>query len=145
MKENEERELSPPLEQLIDQMANTVEADGSTDEGYEAADEGPEDEDGEKRGLSAIRSYQDVMKVKPQSLSVCLCVSVILGDSAFDSLAVWPLLSHSSWPFVGCVRCSLSSCRLSLPGHDAVSWLLHFLSGINGISKWLCTEDRTVP
>ncbi|GAB1301833.1 Protein spire homolog 1 [Apodemus speciosus] len=63
LKENEERELSPPLEQLIDQMANTVEADGSTDEGYEAADEGPEDEDGEKRGISAIRSYQDVMKI----------------------------------------------------------------------------------
>ncbi|XP_029402798.1 protein spire homolog 1 isoform X3 [Mus pahari] len=63
LKENEERELSPPLEQLIDQMANTVEADGSKDEGYEAADEGPEDEDGEKRNISAIRSYQDVMKI----------------------------------------------------------------------------------
>ncbi|XP_006970134.3 protein spire homolog 1 isoform X6 [Peromyscus maniculatus bairdii] len=63
LKENEERELSPPLEQLIDQMANTVEADGNTDEGYEAADEGPEDEDGEKRSISAIRSYQDVMKI----------------------------------------------------------------------------------
>ncbi|XP_034373953.1 protein spire homolog 1 isoform X4 [Arvicanthis niloticus] len=63
LKENEERELSPPLEQLIDQMANTVEADGSHDEGYEAADEGPEDEDGEKRSISAIRSYQDVMKI----------------------------------------------------------------------------------
>nr|Q52KF3.1 RecName: Full=Protein spire homolog 1 [Mus musculus]AAH94375.1 Spire1 protein [Mus musculus] len=44
-------------------MANTVEADGSKDEGYEAADEGPEDEDGEKRSISAIRSYQDVMKI----------------------------------------------------------------------------------
>ncbi|XP_031221796.1 protein spire homolog 1 isoform X4 [Mastomys coucha] len=63
LKENEERELSPPLEQLIDQMANTVEADASNDEGYEAADEGPEDEDGEKRSTSAIRSFQDVMKI----------------------------------------------------------------------------------
>ncbi|ERE86157.1 putative protein spire [Cricetulus griseus] len=63
LKENEERELSPPLEQLIDQMANTVEADGNSDEGYEAADEGPEDEDGGKRNISAIRSYQDVMKI----------------------------------------------------------------------------------
>nr|XP_048275171.1 protein spire homolog 1 isoform X5 [Myodes glareolus] len=44
-------------------MANTVEADGNHDEGYEAADEGPEDEDGEKRNISAIRSYQDVMKI----------------------------------------------------------------------------------
>lgn len=63
MKENEERELSPPLEQLIDQMANTAEADGSKDEGYEAADEGPDEEDGERRSSAAIRSYQDVMKI----------------------------------------------------------------------------------
>lgn len=64
LKENEERELSPPLEQLIDRMANTVEADGSNDEGYEAAEEGPEDEEDEKRKISAIRSYRDVMKVR---------------------------------------------------------------------------------
>ncbi|KAM9225067.1 protein spire homolog 1 isoform 3-T3 [Dugong dugon] len=63
LKENEERELSPPLEKLIDLMANTVEADGSNDEGYEAADEGMEDEDDEKREISAIRSYRDVMKL----------------------------------------------------------------------------------
>ncbi|KAL0613876.1 Protein spire-like protein 1, partial [Plecturocebus cupreus] len=62
LKENEERELSPPLEQLIDHMANTVEADGSNDEGYEAAEEGLEDEEDEKRKISAIRSYRDVMK-----------------------------------------------------------------------------------
>ena len=79
---NEERELSPPLEQLIDQMANTVEADGSKDEGYEAADEGPEDEDGEKRSISAIRSYQDVMKVK-RRLTECLPLWGA-GDAAFD-------------------------------------------------------------
>ncbi|XP_076992142.1 protein spire homolog 1 isoform X4 [Tamandua tetradactyla] len=63
LKENEERELSPPLEQLIDHMANTVEADGSNDEGYEAADEGMDDEDDDKRKVSAIRSYRDVMKL----------------------------------------------------------------------------------
>ncbi|XP_047683108.1 protein spire homolog 1 isoform X2 [Prionailurus viverrinus] len=63
LKENEERELSPPLEQLIDHMANTVEADGSNDEGYEAADEGLEDGEDEKRKVSAIRSYRDVMKL----------------------------------------------------------------------------------
>ncbi|XP_069885711.1 protein spire homolog 1 isoform X3 [Dipodomys merriami] len=63
LKENEERELSPPLEQLIDNMANTVEADGSNDEGYGAADEGLEDEEDEKRKISAIRSYKDVMKI----------------------------------------------------------------------------------
>ncbi|XP_040850773.1 protein spire homolog 1 [Ochotona curzoniae] len=63
LKENEERELSPPLEQLIDHMANTVEADGSNDEGYGAADEGLEDEDDGKRRTSAVRSYRDVMKL----------------------------------------------------------------------------------
>ncbi|XP_077886597.1 protein spire homolog 1 isoform X4 [Ictidomys tridecemlineatus] len=63
LKENEERELSPPLEQLIDRMANTVEADGSKDEGYEAADEGLEEEEDEKRAVSAVRSYRDVMKL----------------------------------------------------------------------------------
>ncbi|XP_030895508.1 protein spire homolog 1 isoform X3 [Leptonychotes weddellii] len=44
-------------------MANTVEADGSNDEGYEAADEGLEDEEDEKRKVSAIQSYRDVMKL----------------------------------------------------------------------------------
>ncbi|XP_007487801.1 protein spire homolog 1 isoform X4 [Monodelphis domestica] len=63
LKENEERELSPPLEQLIDHMANTVEADGSNDEGYEAADEVMDEEEDEKRKISIIRSYKDVMKV----------------------------------------------------------------------------------
>ncbi|XP_048662688.1 protein spire homolog 1 isoform X5 [Marmota marmota marmota] len=63
LKENEERELSPPLEQLIDRMANTVEADGSKDEGYEAADEGLEEEEDEKRAVSAVCSYRDVMKL----------------------------------------------------------------------------------
>uniref|UniRef100_F6SZS7 Spire type actin nucleation factor 1 n=1 Tax=Equus caballus TaxID=9796 RepID=F6SZS7_HORSE len=62
LKENEERELSPPLEQLIDRMANTMEAEASNDEGYEAVDEGLEDEDG-RREVSAIRSYRDVMKL----------------------------------------------------------------------------------
>ncbi|XP_057554876.1 protein spire homolog 1 isoform X2 [Hippopotamus amphibius kiboko] len=63
LKENEERELSPPLEQLIDRMANTVEPDGSNDEGYEAAEEGLEEEEDEKRKISVIRSYRDVMKL----------------------------------------------------------------------------------
>uniref|UniRef100_A0A3Q1LTR2 Protein spire homolog 1 n=1 Tax=Bos taurus TaxID=9913 RepID=A0A3Q1LTR2_BOVIN len=44
-------------------MANTVEADGSNDEGYEAADEGLEEDDDVKRKVSAIRSYKDVMKL----------------------------------------------------------------------------------
>ncbi|XP_049626000.1 protein spire homolog 1 isoform X3 [Suncus etruscus] len=49
-------------------MANTVEADGSNDEGYEAAEEGLEEEE-EKRKISAIRSYRDVMKLCAAHLS----------------------------------------------------------------------------
>ncbi|KAB1258461.1 Protein spire-like protein 1 [Camelus dromedarius] len=64
LKENEERELSPPLEQLIDRMANTVEPDGSNDEGYEAADGGLEEEEGGTRRTTAVRSCRDVMQVR---------------------------------------------------------------------------------
>ncbi|XP_031295101.2 protein spire homolog 1 isoform X4 [Camelus dromedarius] len=63
LKENEERELSPPLEQLIDRMANTVEPDGSNDEGYEAADGGLEEEEGGTRRTTAVRSCRDVMQL----------------------------------------------------------------------------------
>ncbi|XP_048696166.2 protein spire homolog 1 isoform X2 [Caretta caretta] len=63
LKENEERELSPPLEQLIDHMTNTVEVDGSKDEGYEALDEGVEEDEEEKEEIEVIHSYKDVMKL----------------------------------------------------------------------------------
>ncbi|XP_060100020.1 protein spire homolog 1 isoform X2 [Heteronotia binoei] len=62
LKENEERELSPPLEQLIDHMTNTTEANGSKDEGYDALDEGVEDEN-DKENIEVIQSYRDVMKL----------------------------------------------------------------------------------
>uniref|UniRef100_A0A8D0B9H1 Spire type actin nucleation factor 1 n=2 Tax=Salvator merianae TaxID=96440 RepID=A0A8D0B9H1_SALMN len=62
LKENEERELSPPLEQLIDHMTNTTEVDGSKDEGYEALDEGVEDEN-DNDNVEVIQSYRDVMKL----------------------------------------------------------------------------------
>ncbi|XP_064909159.1 protein spire homolog 1 isoform X4 [Columba livia] len=65
LKDNEERELSPPLEQLIDHMTNTTETDGSRDEGYDALDEGVEDDDddNDKEEVEAIHSYKDVMKL----------------------------------------------------------------------------------
>ncbi|XP_076186129.1 protein spire homolog 1 isoform X4 [Aptenodytes patagonicus] len=64
LKDNEERELSPPLEQLIDHMTNTTESDGSRDEGYDALDEGVEDDnDDDKEEVEAIHSYKDVMKL----------------------------------------------------------------------------------
>uniref|UniRef100_A0A8D3A979 Spire-type actin nucleation factor 1a n=1 Tax=Scophthalmus maximus TaxID=52904 RepID=A0A8D3A979_SCOMX len=53
LKENEERELSPPLERLIDMMTNNeeTESDPCPDEGYEATEE--EDECEEEEELSA--------------------------------------------------------------------------------------------
>uniref|UniRef100_K7F7P8 Spire type actin nucleation factor 1 n=1 Tax=Pelodiscus sinensis TaxID=13735 RepID=K7F7P8_PELSI len=63
LNENEERELSPPLEQLIDHMTNTVEVDGSKDEGYEALDEGVEEDEDKKEEVEVIHSYKDVMKL----------------------------------------------------------------------------------
>ncbi|KAI4885826.1 hypothetical protein NFI96_012884 [Prochilodus magdalenae] len=67
LKENEERELSPPLEQLIDLMTNMAdtESDPCPDEGYEATeeeDEGEEDEGEEKPAeVSSIRGYRDII------------------------------------------------------------------------------------
>uniref|UniRef100_A0A670IKC3 Spire type actin nucleation factor 1 n=1 Tax=Podarcis muralis TaxID=64176 RepID=A0A670IKC3_PODMU len=43
-------------------MTNTVEADGSKDEGYEALDEGVEEEN-DKGDVEVIQSYRDVMKL----------------------------------------------------------------------------------
>ncbi|XP_048085859.1 LOW QUALITY PROTEIN: protein spire homolog 1 [Alosa alosa] len=66
LKENEERELSPPLERLIDLMTNMAEneaeKDPCPDEGYEATrreDEGEED----PAGVCNIRGYRDVLEL----------------------------------------------------------------------------------
>lgn len=74
LKENEERELSPPLERLIDMMTNheETESDPCPDEGYEATEEEDECEEEEEEELvtastictvSSIRSYKDVILV----------------------------------------------------------------------------------
>ncbi|XP_046689764.1 protein spire homolog 1 isoform X2 [Silurus meridionalis] len=62
LKEHEERELSPPLEQLIDLMTNTTELnlDPCPDEGYEATED---EEDEELSQGSGIRRYRDVLKL----------------------------------------------------------------------------------
>ncbi|KAI1894170.1 hypothetical protein AGOR_G00113060 [Albula goreensis] len=65
LKESEERELSPPLEQLIDLMTNMAETerDACPDEGYEATEE--EDDEGEE-GLAcacSVRGYRDILKL----------------------------------------------------------------------------------
>ncbi|CAI5690668.1 unnamed protein product [Oreochromis niloticus] len=72
LKENEERELSPPLERLIDMLTNTeeTESDPCPDEGYEATEEEDECEeeeegdlvsDGSSSTISSIRSYRDII------------------------------------------------------------------------------------
>ncbi|KAM8870746.1 protein spire homolog 1 isoform 2-T2 [Spinachia spinachia] len=64
LKENEERELSPPLEQLIDLMTNMAEAerDACPDEGYEATEEEDEAED-DPGNISSVHGYRDIFKL----------------------------------------------------------------------------------
>nr|XP_054601154.1 protein spire homolog 1-like [Nothobranchius furzeri] len=81
LKDNEERELSPPLERLIDMMTNMEEtkSDPCPDEGYEATEEEEEEEeeDREENGeeeelafvtsaspISRIQSYRDIIAEK---------------------------------------------------------------------------------
>lgn len=86
LKENEERELTPPLERLIDMMTNTEEtqSDLCPDEGYEATEEEEEEEEEEEgckeeegededfvltptsNSVGSIRSYRDVILVRRQ-------------------------------------------------------------------------------
>uniref|UniRef100_A0A671P484 Protein spire homolog 1 n=1 Tax=Sinocyclocheilus anshuiensis TaxID=1608454 RepID=A0A671P484_9TELE len=63
LKEHEERELSPPLEQLIDLMTNMADTETDCpDEGYEATEE--EDEgDEELTEVSNIRGYRDIISL----------------------------------------------------------------------------------
>ncbi|XP_056876608.1 protein spire homolog 1 isoform X3 [Takifugu flavidus] len=72
LKENEERELSPPLERLIDLMTNTgdTESDPCPDEGYEATEEEDECEEEEEpvlattgSSVSSVRSYRDILAI----------------------------------------------------------------------------------
>lgn len=73
LKENEERELSPPLERLIDMMTNIeeTESDPCPDEGYEATEEEEEECEGEEDSVSttttnsvnSIHSYRDIIQV----------------------------------------------------------------------------------
>ncbi|KAG9355515.1 hypothetical protein JZ751_000353 [Albula glossodonta] len=76
LKENEERELSPPLEQLIDLMTNMGDAERDTcpDEGYEATEEEDEGDD-DPDGVCNAHGYRDILKV---SLSVPAMISLVL-------------------------------------------------------------------
>lgn len=65
LKENEERELSPPLEQLIDLMTNVcdAESDSCPDEGYAATEEEEDDREGNPAHPCRVRGYRDIIKV----------------------------------------------------------------------------------
>lgn len=63
LKEHEERELSPPLEQLIDLMTNMADTETDCpDEGYEATEEEDEGEE-ENAEVSNIRGYRDIISL----------------------------------------------------------------------------------
>ncbi|XP_049585813.1 protein spire homolog 1 isoform X1 [Syngnathus scovelli] len=64
LKENEERELSPPLEQLIDMMTNIAETerDVCPDEGYEATEEEDEADDATDN-ISSVHGYRGILKL----------------------------------------------------------------------------------
>lgn len=71
LKENEERELSPPLEELIALMTNMVDRDSCPDEGYEAPEE--EDEAGDDPdSIGSVHGYRDILEVGRRS---GLCVT----------------------------------------------------------------------
>uniref|UniRef100_A0AAY3ZXL0 KIND domain-containing protein n=1 Tax=Denticeps clupeoides TaxID=299321 RepID=A0AAY3ZXL0_9TELE len=65
LKENEERELSPPLEQLIDLMTNMEDSDkdSCTDEGYEATEEEEEEEEKGPLQVSSVHGYRDIIRL----------------------------------------------------------------------------------
>lgn len=65
LKESEERELSPPLEQLIDLMTNVAntESDSCADEGYAATEEDEDDREGDPAHPCRIRGYRDIIRL----------------------------------------------------------------------------------
>ncbi|XP_051926555.1 protein spire homolog 1-like isoform X3 [Hippocampus zosterae] len=82
LKENEERELSPPLERLIDLMTNAqgVESDDACpDEGYEATEE--EEEEEEQQQLSVSTSGNSVSQIRSYCDMISLCSSHLPSPS----------------------------------------------------------------
>ncbi|CAJ1083527.1 protein spire homolog 1 isoform X5 [Xyrichtys novacula] len=82
LKENEERELSPPLERLIDMMTNIqeTESDSCPDEGYEATEE-EEDEREEEDELVCATSTCPVTSVRSYRDLIMLCSSHLPSPS----------------------------------------------------------------
>lgn len=76
LKENEERELSPPLEELIALMTNMVDSDTCPDEGYEAPEEEDEAED-DPDDISSVHGYRDILEVGAEEMWPGLSLLVI--------------------------------------------------------------------
>lgn len=96
LKENEERELSPPLEELIDLMTNMAETerDACPDEGYEATEEEDEAED-DPDNISSVHGYRDVLQVGTVDKWLWLSCLCLFGHCLLFILKV---ISHlASW------------------------------------------------
>lgn len=79
LKENEERELSPPLERLIDMMTNTgeteTESDSCPDEGYEATEEEEEEGEEEEGGKEAAAMFRSTAEPTAAACMVNFAIS----------------------------------------------------------------------
>lgn len=105
LKENEERELSPPLEHLIDMMTNTdeTESDPCPDEGYEATEEEDECEEEDESlsststaSVSSIRSYRDIVTVSVDVNKDGQCVATEFQVMCAAILYIWCPLQFES-------------------------------------------------
>ncbi|XP_058475482.1 protein spire homolog 1 isoform X1 [Solea solea] len=83
LKENEERELSPPLEHLIDMMTNhnKSESDPCPDEGYEATEEEDECEEEEEEELVSATTNCTVARIRNYRDLILLCSSHLPSPS----------------------------------------------------------------
>lgn len=84
LKENEERELSAPLEELIAFMTNMVEAekDACPDEGYEATEE---EDEMEEHSDSVASGYRDILQVGHRASLLFFLVATLKQTEIFQT------------------------------------------------------------
>uniref|UniRef100_A0A3B3VBR7 Spire-type actin nucleation factor 1a n=1 Tax=Poecilia latipinna TaxID=48699 RepID=A0A3B3VBR7_9TELE len=119
LKENEERELSPPLERLIDMMTNTqkTETDSCPDEGYEATEEEDEcEEDDGDEELDSVSSASEVSSIKSYRDVLLICSSHLPSpsDAPNHYLAVCRALyaeTRELHTFLEKIRCAKENLR----------------------------------
>uniref|UniRef100_A0A087Y2F2 Spire-type actin nucleation factor 1a n=1 Tax=Poecilia formosa TaxID=48698 RepID=A0A087Y2F2_POEFO len=119
LKENEERELSPPLERLIDMMTNMqeTETDPCPDEGYEATEEEDEcEEDDGDEELDSVSSASEVSSIKSYRDVLLICSSHLPSpsDAPNHYLAVCRALyaeTRELHTFLEKIRCAKENLR----------------------------------